>query len=457
MFVTSYFINSKNCQCEPVTDKCESLIRSGSNQGFKAGNLNNMLRFSKGEIIVVFDSDFVPPKNFLRKIIKPFADKKVAAAQAKWSYMNMRQSITSKFGSTILMVYHNLLARINSIFGVSLLFGSGEAVRKDVLVKLGGWQEGSVTEDVEFSARLLKNGYKIAYVDKLEVAGEIPYNHKSLRIQQRRWAYGNMKALIEHRKGLLFGKLTIVQRLLVLATMAGYVSSFFLVAFMFFGALAFFTGEPAAVNLVQFSTDFTKNFLIASGLSLTKVCATKRKLSPGDLVCNKFNITISGCNHMENLELVMDEIRDRSVPNYFGPQRFGATNQNHIVGKLILENKFDRALEMINEMYGKHFKKLHQVEKRKLKFFINAYQSSLFNKEVERYVKNHYNPSFADIEIEKFQVDELSITCSGDTRKAFVMPDDLSFSVKGDKITLSFALPKGSYATVLIREVTKCK
>ena len=129
------------------------IVRRASNAGFKAGNLNNMTRHSTGDIIIVFDSDFIAPKDFLKRIVQPFADKKVACVQSKWSYLNIDQSPTSKFASTVLMVYHNILAKLNNNAGVPLLFGSGEAVKKDILVKLGGWQEGSVTEDVEFSVR----------------------------------------------------------------------------------------------------------------------------------------------------------------------------------------------------------------------------------------------------------------------------------------------------------------
>lgn len=254
-----------------------TVTRRGSNKGFKAGNLNYMLKRSKGEIIVIFDSDFIPPKNFLRRIVEPFADERTAAVQAKWTYLNMTQSKTSKFASTILMVYHNLLAKLNNMAGVPLLFGSGQAIRKKVLVKLGGWQEGSVTEDVEFSIRLLTKGHKTAYLNNLTVAGEVPFNSKSLRIQQRKWAYGNMKTFIEHRKAIIFGKFSKIQKLLILATLTGYIPSFFLVAFMFFGVLAFFTGTPAAVDVIQFTTDITKNFLLASGFTFAGVVALAKE------------------------------------------------------------------------------------------------------------------------------------------------------------------------------------
>ncbi len=249
------------------------VARRGTNAGFKAGNINNMLRHSKGEIIVIFDSDFIPPPDFLKRVVRPFEDRKVACVQAKWSYLNMEQSPTSKFASTVLMVYHNILARLNNAAGVSLLFGSGEAVRKNVIQKLGGWQEGSVTEDVEFSVRAITKGYKIVYLHDLTVNGEVPYNVKSLRVQQRRWAYGNTKTFLEHKRSILFGNLNFVQKALMSFTMLGYISSFFLVAFMFFGTVSFMTGEPSEINVARLGMDVLINFVLASGFTFAGVVA----------------------------------------------------------------------------------------------------------------------------------------------------------------------------------------
>src|SRR3989338_5178213 len=70
-----------------------------SNYGYKPGNLNNMLKHSKGEFIVIFDSDFVPEQDFLKKIISPFSDdKKLAAVQARWKIINSNQNIITSLG-----------------------------------------------------------------------------------------------------------------------------------------------------------------------------------------------------------------------------------------------------------------------------------------------------------------------------------------------------------------------
>jgi cellulose synthase/poly-beta-1,6-N-acetylglucosamine synthase-like glycosyltransferase len=122
------------------------VTRRGENIGFKPGNLNHMLKHSKGEIIAIFDSDFTAPKDFLKKMVRPFLkDEKVACVQAEWDFINIETNHISKLATTLLMFYYSLIVPINRKLGVSLIFGSGEAVRKDILQKLGGWKEGMLT------------------------------------------------------------------------------------------------------------------------------------------------------------------------------------------------------------------------------------------------------------------------------------------------------------------------
>ncbi len=255
------------------------VTRRGTNFGFKPGNLNHMLRTSSGEIVVVFDSDFIPPRKFLREIVKPFvADSKVACVQAKWDYLNMNQNRLSKFASSILMVYHHLLAPINDRLGVSLLFGSAEAVRKSTLQELGGWKDWSMTEDVEFSLRALKNGYRTVYLNSLCVPGEVPFSLRSLAKQQKRWAYGNAKAFFDNSRWILFGKrFSPLQKLSLILTLVGYISAPFLVVFMLLGFVTWFTGTPGVVDVAKFSHQTTQIFLINSGFLFATAVALKRE------------------------------------------------------------------------------------------------------------------------------------------------------------------------------------
>lgn len=255
------------------------VTRRKDRTGFKAGNLNNMLTRSRGDIIVNFDSDFEPPRDFLRKVIPPFVrDENVGFVQTKWNYINLDQNIITRFAGSILMVYQNLLAFVNKRFGVPLLFGSGLAVRKDLLVRTGGWLEGSVTEDVEFSIRAIKEGYSSVYITDMAVPGEVPFTLKGFFRQQKRWAYGNAKTFMDYKRWILFGKeLNFFQRFSITATLLGYVASPFLVLFMFFGTVSFMTGDPAAINISRFVTTTGWTVAMNSGFIVATVVALFRE------------------------------------------------------------------------------------------------------------------------------------------------------------------------------------
>ena len=257
------------------------IVRRGSNEGFKAGNLNRMLSHSRGDIIVVFDSDFAPESDFLKRVIPEFVkDRKVGCVQAKWGYMNLNQNRVSKLASATLMVYHKLLAPINNRLGVSLLFGTGQAVRKDLLLKMGGWQEGSLTEDVEFSLRSLKAGYRTVYLSDYEDQGEVPFTITGLAKQQKKWAYGNARAFMQHTKWILFGgDFSLKLKAALVFTLTGYVSAPVLVLFTLLGMISFFSGMPEPINVIKFTGQTAQIVLISSGFLAAMLAALKKENS----------------------------------------------------------------------------------------------------------------------------------------------------------------------------------
>src|SRR3989344_380536 len=132
------------------------VLKRPNNIGFKPANLNNMLRHSKGQIIVIFDSDFAPDNDFLSRIIVPFMkDEKIAGVQARWRISNPNQNLITALGTAIVYTFHYItLPFVQSNRKMTVLCGSAEAVRKKTLIKLGGWESGNLTEDIEYSLRL---------------------------------------------------------------------------------------------------------------------------------------------------------------------------------------------------------------------------------------------------------------------------------------------------------------
>lgn len=255
------------------------VIRRPDNWGFKAGNLNNMLKHSKGEIIVIFDSDFVAPKDFLKKMVTPFLeDEKVACVQAEWDFLNVNTNYISKLSATLLTFYYAMIVPVNRKLGVPLMFGSGEAVRKDVIIALGGWNEKSLTEDTEFSIRALRSSYRIVYRSDIKVRGEVPHTLKGLMSQQRRWAYGNTKVFMEHAKSIIFGPFNFLQKImLTYTTSVGYLSNLLLLLFFITGTAYFLSQPPAPIDLMKFVRQTSKLVLITSGFLAGGIIALYKK------------------------------------------------------------------------------------------------------------------------------------------------------------------------------------
>jgi len=258
------------------TEKLVRITRRGDNIGYKAGNLNHMLKFSKGDILVLFDSDFTPEKDFLKRIVAPFIhDKSIPAVQARWNSVNARQNIISVLGSTIISVCHKvMLPFIYNKRHFGFLCGSAEAVRKDLLIKMGGWKTGSLTEDIEYTLRLLKNGHRVVYLNDLECDSEVPHKAKDLYRQQMRWAYGVVSSFKEHGREITFNKkLTAEDKLYAYLDLSGYMISLLLMGLFLTGFISFITHTPEPIDFVKFFSELGRNVLLTSGLVITSIIA----------------------------------------------------------------------------------------------------------------------------------------------------------------------------------------
>ena len=246
------------------------VIKRKNNEGYKPGNLNNMLEHSKGSILVIFDSDFMPQEDFLKRIVQPFMkDDKTAGVQARWAFVNASQNMITALGTTIVSIFHHVtIPFMHKSQKIAFLCGSAEAVRKEVLLKLGGWENGNFTEDIEFSLRLIKNGYRIEYLDDLECESEVPYTIRDLYRQQMRWAYGVISSWKKHFIGInkskhinLLGKFY-VQGILC----SGYLLSLLLAGLFITGTLSLITHAPEPIKWGEFTFKLFRNIALTSGL-----------------------------------------------------------------------------------------------------------------------------------------------------------------------------------------------
>ena len=253
-------------------------VHRDNRQGFKAGALKNSMKFVKGEIMVVFDSDWIPGKDFLRKVIRPFSDPEVAIVQTRQGFYNKKSNLITRFASYLLMVYHTIVMPINNKINCVFFCGTAGAIRKSAFEKVGGWNLNSLTEDTELSVNLLLRGYKTIYLD-FETPSEVPATFESFIKQQMRWCYGNTKVFVENAHKILFRKgITLRQRAMIVFITLGNVAAPFVFLMTVAGFSGWFLGELTLFNMGDIVTLATKLVLTTGFLVIGFAALYKNKL-----------------------------------------------------------------------------------------------------------------------------------------------------------------------------------
>jgi len=243
--------------------------------GYKPGALQNAMPYVKGEIIVIFDADFLPHKNFLKKIIAPFEDPKVAVVQARQGFLNKNVNLISRFAAYLLMIHHTIIMPINNKINTVFFCGTAGAIRKKVIEEVGGWNKGSVTEDTDVSVKILSKGYRTVYL-KFETPSEVPVTLEDFLKQQMRWTFGNARAFFDHAKKIIYEKgLKLRQRLMITFMTMGNIIFPIIIIMTLAGLCGWFLGGPQLFNIsdlfelvIKFS--YTTGFLILAAMTLYK-------------------------------------------------------------------------------------------------------------------------------------------------------------------------------------------
>jgi cellulose synthase/poly-beta-1,6-N-acetylglucosamine synthase-like glycosyltransferase len=166
-------------------------IHRTNRHGYKAGALQNGLKTAIGEIVVIFDADFIPPVDFLERVVHQFADPKVGMVQTRWGYLNRHYNLLTEV-QAMLLDGHFVLEHV-ARSGAGLFFnfnGTAGALRRAMIDDAGGWQHDTLTEDSDLSYRAQLNGWKFVYLPSIECPSELPVDTYGFQVQQSRWAKG---------------------------------------------------------------------------------------------------------------------------------------------------------------------------------------------------------------------------------------------------------------------------
>ena len=168
--------------------------RRQERSAFKAGALKEGLKLARGDIVAIFDADFLPDRDFLLKTVGYFQDPKVGVVQTRWAYINAKNSILTKSQYLTLDAHFQLEHTARALAGRFVNFnGTAGLLRKSAIEDAGNWQGDTLTEDLDLSYRMQLKGYRIVYLPFVECMSELPENITSLKNQQFRWTRGSIQ------------------------------------------------------------------------------------------------------------------------------------------------------------------------------------------------------------------------------------------------------------------------
>jgi cellulose synthase/poly-beta-1,6-N-acetylglucosamine synthase-like glycosyltransferase len=182
-------------------------IHRADRSGYKAGALKAGLRRAKGELIAIFDADFVPPAHFLNHVVKYFADSKIGFVQCKWGHINEDFSALTSAQALSLDLHFLVEQKAKSYTHIFMSFnGTAGIWRKSCIDDCGGWHASTLVEDMDLSYRAHMRGWKSLFLDDIVVDAELPVQMNAAKRQQFRWAKGSMQVAMKLLADVVFSR-----------------------------------------------------------------------------------------------------------------------------------------------------------------------------------------------------------------------------------------------------------
>jgi cellulose synthase/poly-beta-1,6-N-acetylglucosamine synthase-like glycosyltransferase len=166
--------------------------------GYKGGALREGLAGARGELIAVFDADFVPPPEFLQETVPHFQDPRIGMVQTRWTHLNEAFSSLTRAQAAALDGHFLIEHVVRNRYGAFINFnGTAGVWRKACIQSAGNWQDDTLTEDLDLSYRAQLAGWKFLFLPEVECPAELPAEVNGLKGQQFRWAKGSAQTAIK--------------------------------------------------------------------------------------------------------------------------------------------------------------------------------------------------------------------------------------------------------------------
>jgi cellulose synthase/poly-beta-1,6-N-acetylglucosamine synthase-like glycosyltransferase len=204
------------------------LVRRSDRSGFKAGALEEGMKSATGEYIAVFDADFVPPPDFLKKTVPHLvANPGWGLVQTRWGHLNANYSTLTRVQAMALDGHFVVEQSARQRNGLFMNFnGSAGVWRRTCIEDAGGWNGDTLSEDLDLSYRAQMRGWKFLFLPDVIAPAEIPPQIHALKRQQFRWAKGSTQCLVKLAPRLIASpRLSPQQRVEGLIHLSGYLMS----------------------------------------------------------------------------------------------------------------------------------------------------------------------------------------------------------------------------------------
>ena len=192
--------------------------------GYKAGALSEGLKTATGEFLAIFDADFVPTADWLKKTVPLFADRRLGCLQTRWGHTNRKYNSLTQAEAMAVDGHFIVEQTARSRHDLFLNFnGTAGLWRRACIEDAGGWEWDTLTEDLDLSYRAQLRGWKIGYAPDVVVPAELPAEVEAFKKQQFRWAKGSFQVVRKILpKVIRRGDLPLHVRLMAFLHLTGY-------------------------------------------------------------------------------------------------------------------------------------------------------------------------------------------------------------------------------------------
>lgn len=189
-------------------------VRRPDRQGFKAGALRHGLNLTDGEFIAIFDADFLPEPDFLRRTLPHFEAPATGVVQTRWGHLNEEYSLLTELQAFGLNAHFYVEQVGRTAGGHFINFnGTGGVWRRGCIEDAGGWHTDTLTEDLDLSYRAQLRGWRFVYLPHVVAPAELPAAMDALKSQQFRWTKGAAEVARKHLGTVLRSSETLATKL----------------------------------------------------------------------------------------------------------------------------------------------------------------------------------------------------------------------------------------------------